>query len=160
MRNPTAQPLLHPVQPRPTRVEDWSDDAFWTGTEAPHPRRSGRRARHRPVDREIHRAAAVLRGEPMRWGRLFLCGDAAHIVPPTGAKGLNLAASDVHYLFEGLTEYYETGSIGRDRRLFRASAGAASGRRAVFMVVHLADAPLSRIRRASTGGCSGRRSSF
>jgi p-hydroxybenzoate 3-monooxygenase len=43
--------------------------------------------------------------EPMRWGRLFLCGDAAHIVPPTGAKGLNTAASDVHYLF-GLVKYY------------------------------------------------------
>jgi p-hydroxybenzoate 3-monooxygenase len=47
----------------------------------------GGRARHRPVDREIHRAASVLRGEPMRWGRLFLCGDAAHIVPPTGRQG-------------------------------------------------------------------------
>jgi p-hydroxybenzoate 3-monooxygenase len=42
----------------------------------------------------------------MRFGRLFLVGDAAHIVPPTGAKGLNLAASDVHYLFEGLREHY------------------------------------------------------
>jgi p-hydroxybenzoate 3-monooxygenase len=42
----------------------------------------------------------------MRFGRLFLVGDAAHIVPPTGAKGLNLAASDVHYLFEGLQEFY------------------------------------------------------
>ena len=44
------------------------------------------------------------------WGRLFLCGDAAHIVPPTGAKGLNTAASDVHYLYTGLREYYENGS--------------------------------------------------
>ena len=43
----------------------------------------------------------------MRWGRLFLCGDAAHIVPPTGAKGLNTAASDVHYLYNGLREFYE-----------------------------------------------------
>ena len=43
----------------------------------------------------------------MRWGCLFLCGDAAHIVPPTGAKGLNTAASDVHYLFNGLREFYE-----------------------------------------------------
>ena len=42
----------------------------------------------------------------MRWGRLFLCGDAAHIVPPTGAKGLNTAASDVHYLYKGLVQYY------------------------------------------------------
>jgi p-hydroxybenzoate 3-monooxygenase len=48
----------------------------------------------------------------MRWGRLFLCGDAAHIVPPTGAKGLNLAASDVHYLFEGLRAHYGSGGDG------------------------------------------------
>ena len=46
----------------------------------------------------------------MRWGRLFLCGDAAHIVPPTGAKGLNTAASDVHYLFNALAEHYEENS--------------------------------------------------
>jgi p-hydroxybenzoate 3-monooxygenase len=45
----------------------------------------------------------------MRWGRLFLCGDAAHIVPPTGAKGLNTAASDVNYLYNGLRKFYETG---------------------------------------------------
>jgi p-hydroxybenzoate 3-monooxygenase len=48
--------------------------------------------------------------EPMQWGRLFLAGDAAHIVPPTGAKGLNLAFSDVHYLAEALTEHYADGS--------------------------------------------------
>ena len=44
--------------------------------------------------------------EPMRFGKLFLAGDAAHIVPPTGAKGLNLAASDIRYLFDGLREHY------------------------------------------------------
>jgi len=42
----------------------------------------------------------------MRWGKLFLCGDAAHIVPPTGAKGLNTAASDVHYIYQALTRWY------------------------------------------------------
>jgi len=47
--------------------------------------------------------------EPMRWGNLFLVGDAAHIVPPTGAKGLNTAASDVHYLFNGLKQHYADG---------------------------------------------------
>ena len=50
--------------------------------------------------------------EPMRYGSLFLCGDAAHIVPPTGAKGLNLAASDVHYLFESLACHYLHGDPG------------------------------------------------
>jgi p-hydroxybenzoate 3-monooxygenase len=57
----------------------------------------------------IEKSVAPLRSfiaEPMRWGRLFLAGDAAHIVPPTGAKGLNLAASDIHYLSEGLIAHY------------------------------------------------------
>ena len=59
----------------------------------------------------------------MRWGRLFLCGDAAHIVPPTGAKGLNTAASDVHYLYNGLRQYYEEkDSEGIDRYSERALA--------------------------------------
>jgi p-hydroxybenzoate 3-monooxygenase len=88
------------------KVENWPDQKFWD------------ELRHRLPD---HIAEAVTTGpsfeksiaplrsfvaEPMRFGRMFLVGDAAHIVPPTGAKGLNLAASDVHYLFEGLREYY------------------------------------------------------
>src|SRR5690606_34124125 len=58
----------------------------------------------------IEKSIAPLRSfvaEPMRFGRLFLAGDAAHIVPPTGAKGLNLAASDVRYLSEALLRYYQ-----------------------------------------------------
>jgi p-hydroxybenzoate 3-monooxygenase len=72
----------------------------------------------------IEKSIAALRSfvaEPMRFGRLFLCGDAAHIVPPTGAKGLNLAASDVHYLFEGLREYFgERSNAGLDAYSARA----------------------------------------
>ncbi|MEM7427239.1 MAG: FAD-dependent monooxygenase, partial [Pseudomonadota bacterium] len=58
----------------------------------------------------IEKSIAPLRSfvtEPMQWGRLYLCGDAAHIVPPTGAKGLNTAASDVHYLYKALMQHYE-----------------------------------------------------
>jgi p-hydroxybenzoate 3-monooxygenase len=60
----------------------------------------------------IEKSIAPLRSfvaEPLRWGRLFLAGDAAHIVPPTGAKGLNLAASDIYYLYNGLKDFYKTG---------------------------------------------------
>jgi p-hydroxybenzoate 3-monooxygenase len=109
----------------------------------------------------IEKSIAPLRSfvtEPMRWGRLFLCGDAAHIVPPTGAKGLNTAASDVHYLYTGLRQFYETGSQRRDRQLFRQGAGAGVEGRTVQLVVLVADAPLSRpvrIRPEDAGGRSG-----
>jgi len=92
------------------RVEDWTDDRFWDELKRRIPSDQADRLVTGP---SIETSIAPLRSfvtEPMRWGRLFLCGDAAHIVPPTGAKGLNLAASDVHYLFEGLREFYATGA--------------------------------------------------
>ncbi|WP_428647036.1 4-hydroxybenzoate 3-monooxygenase [Roseibium sp.] len=88
-------------------VEDWSDEAFWEELKRRVPESVADKLVTGP---SIEKSIAPLRSfvsEPMRWGRLFLCGDAAHIVPPTGAKGLNTAASDVHYLFEGLVQYYE-----------------------------------------------------
>ena len=88
------------------KVGDWSDARFWDELR----RRIDRRAADRLVTGpSIEKSIAPLRSfvaEPMRHGRLFLAGDAAHIVPPTGAKGLNLAASDVHYLSKALVEYY------------------------------------------------------
>lgn len=90
-------------------VEDWSDDAFWDELKARLPVEV---AAQLVTGASIEKSIAPLRSfvcEPMRWGRLFLCGDAAHIVPPTGAKGLNLAASDVHYLSEGLMAFYAGG---------------------------------------------------
>jgi p-hydroxybenzoate 3-monooxygenase len=94
------------------RVEDWSDDAFWAELKRRIPADQAERL---VTGASIEKSIAPLRSfvsEPMRWGRLFLCGDAAHIVPPTGAKGLNLAASDVHYLFEGLRAHYGSGGDG------------------------------------------------
>lgn len=108
--------------PLSDRVEDWSDEAFWAEFRARMPEEVAARLVTGP---SIEKSIAPLRSfvtEPMRWGRLFLCGDAAHIVPPTGAKGLNLAASDVHYLFEGLTAHYRGDDRGIDAYSQRALA--------------------------------------
>lgn len=92
------------------KVEQWSDDRFWDEFKC----RVGEDVAARmTVGRSLEKSIAPLRSfvaEPMRYGQLFLAGDAAHIVPPTGAKGLNLAASDVFYLHEALTGYYQGGS--------------------------------------------------
>lgn len=90
--------------------DDWTDEAFWEELKRRIPADQAAKLITGP---SIEKSIAPLRSfvtEPMRWGRLFLCGDAAHIVPPTGAKGLNTAASDVHYLYRGLTQFYETGA--------------------------------------------------
>jgi p-hydroxybenzoate 3-monooxygenase len=88
------------------KVEDWSDERFWDELRRRLPPRTAERVTIGP---SFEKSIAPLRSfvaEPMRFGRLFLVGDAAHIVPPTGAKGLNLAMSDVRYLFAGLREFY------------------------------------------------------
>ena len=85
----------------------WSDDTFWDELRRRLPAEAADRMVSGP---SIEKSIAPLRSfiaEPMRWGRLFLVGDAAHIVPPTGAKGLNLAASDVHYLSDALIRLYD-----------------------------------------------------
>ncbi len=90
--------------PLTDKVEDWSDDAFWEELKSRMPSETAAKMQTGPT---IEKSIAPLRSfvsEPLRWGRLFLVGDAAHIVPPTGAKGLNLAASDVHYLHEALVD--------------------------------------------------------
>ncbi|AVA25298.1 4-hydroxybenzoate 3-monooxygenase (plasmid) [Rhizobium sp. CB3171] len=93
--------------PLDEKIENWSDDRFWD--ELRH-RLPTHHAEALITGPSFEKSIAPLRSfvaEPMRFGRLFLVGDAAHIVPPTGAKGLNLAASDVHYLFSGLAEHYQ-----------------------------------------------------
>ncbi len=97
------------------RIEDWSDERFWEELK----RRLDAEAVARLVTgASIEKSIAPLRSfvaEPMRFGTLFLAGDAAHIVPPTGAKGLNLAASDVFYLTRAFADYYrEKSKVGLD----------------------------------------------
>lgn len=90
--------------PLSDKVEDWSDDRFWEALQKRLPQSTANTMVTGP---SIEKSIAPLRSfvsEPLRWGRLFLVGDAAHIVPPTGAKGLNLAVSDVHYLHLALID--------------------------------------------------------
>ena len=105
------------------QVDDWSDDRFWDelclrlGPDA-----ASRVTRGPSFEKSIAPLRSFV-SEPMRWGRLFLAGDAAHIVPPTGAKGLNLAASDVIMLSEALVDHYRGGSdAGLDGYSARALA--------------------------------------
>ena len=88
-------------------VEAWSDDAFWDELKCRLPPDDAARLETGP---SIEKSIAPLRSfvaEPMRYGNLFLAGDAAHIVPPTGARGLNSAASDIQYLYHGLRDHYQ-----------------------------------------------------
>jgi p-hydroxybenzoate 3-monooxygenase len=87
-----------------TDAESWSDEQFWDELRARIPEEAASALATGP---SIEKSVTPLRSyvsEPMRWGKLFLAGDAAHIVPPTGAKGLNLAFSDVYYLAEAFTD--------------------------------------------------------
>ncbi|MBI5107290.1 MAG: 4-hydroxybenzoate 3-monooxygenase [Rhodocyclales bacterium] len=90
-------------------VESWSDDAFWAELKRRLPQEVAERLITGP---SIEKSIAPLRSfvaEPMRHGSLFLAGDAAHIVPPTGARGLNSAASDIYYLYHAMLKHYQEG---------------------------------------------------
>jgi p-hydroxybenzoate 3-monooxygenase len=95
--------------PLSDRVEDWPDERIWDELTVRLPDEASARIVRGPA---LEKSIAPLRSyvfAPMRHGSLLLCGDAAHIVPPTGAKGLNLAASDVHYAAEALSAFFRRG---------------------------------------------------
>ena len=95
--------------PLSDKVEDWSDADFWAELRRRVPSEVAARLVTGP---SIEKSIAPLRSfvaEPMRYGSLFLAGDAAHIVPPTGARGLNSAASDIHYLYHAMVGHYRDG---------------------------------------------------
>jgi p-hydroxybenzoate 3-monooxygenase len=105
MRNPNLSRYYLQVSLQES-IDDWPDQVFWDELRRRIPADA---AESLVTGESIEKSIAPLRSfvaEPMRWGRLFLCGDAAHIVPPTGAKGLNLAASDVYYLSQALRQHY------------------------------------------------------
>ena len=114
--------------PLTDKIESWSDDAFWSELKM---RLDPEAAKNLVTGPSIEKSIAPLRSfvtEPLRFGRMFLAGDAGHIVPPTGAKGLNLAATDVKYLSQAFIEFYkEKSNHGIDtyserclRRIWRA----------------------------------------
>lgn len=95
--------------PTTEKVEDWSDERFWEELRSRLPAEQAAKLVTGP---SLEKSIAPLRSfvvEPMQYGKLFLLGDAAHIVPPTGAKGLNLAASDVNTLYRILVKVYQEG---------------------------------------------------
>ena len=109
--------------PLSEQIDEWPDERFWKELTRRLPREAAERLQ---TGAAIEKSIAPLRSfvaEPLRFGRLFLAGDAGHIVPPTGAKGLNLAASDVHYLAEALIGFYlEKNTTGLEAYSARALA--------------------------------------
>jgi len=113
--------------PLTEKVEDWSDEKFWDELRTRlDPQANGRLVTGPSIEKSIAPLRSFV-AEPMRFGRLFLAGDAAHIVPPTGAKGLNLAATDVRTLSRALIEFYQGSESGIDhysarclRRIWKA----------------------------------------
>jgi p-hydroxybenzoate 3-monooxygenase len=119
-------------------IEDWPDERFWEELKL---RLDDAAAAAIVTGASVEKSIAPLRSfaaEPMRFGRLFLAGDAAHIVPPTGAKGLNLAASDAYYLSQALVEFYEAkSSRGLDTYSDRALARVWQGERFSWWMTRL-----------------------
>lgn len=121
MRNDTLSRYYIQV-PTEDPIGKWSDNAFWDELRRRLPREA---AEALVTGASVEKSIVPLRSfvaEPMTWGRLHLVGDAAHIVPPTGAKGLNLAVSDVHYLHEALTAFYGGDRLAPGRYADRALA--------------------------------------
>jgi p-hydroxybenzoate 3-monooxygenase len=108
MRSPAVTRLYLQCAPD-ENADDWSDDRIWTELVARLSTGDGWAPAAGPILQKGVTGMRSFVAEPMRYGRLFLAGDAAHIVPPTGAKGLNLAMADVARLSDGIAELYSTG---------------------------------------------------
>ncbi|WP_256761948.1 4-hydroxybenzoate 3-monooxygenase [Cohnella sp. WQ 127256] len=107
-RSPEVQRFYLQVNPKDD-IKEWSDDRIWSELHARLETRDGFQLLEGPIFQKSIVSMRSFVCDPMQYGRLFLAGDSAHIVPPTGAKGLNLAAADVKVLAEGLKSFYATG---------------------------------------------------
>ncbi|QRQ89053.1 4-hydroxybenzoate 3-monooxygenase [Cupriavidus oxalaticus] len=108
-RSPEIQRMYFQVDPT-EKVQNWSDDRIWAEFRARLETRDGWLPAEGPIFSKVIVGMRSLVTEPMQYGRLFLAGDAAHVVPPTGAKGLNLAAADVQVLANGFEAFYRRGN--------------------------------------------------
>jgi p-hydroxybenzoate 3-monooxygenase len=111
MRSPAVQRLYVQCDPADD-IANWSDDRIWGELHARLADDAGWKLTEGPVTQKGIIAMRSFVCEPMQYGKMFLAGDAAHIVPPAGAKGLNLAVHDVTVLVRGLTAFYESGNSG------------------------------------------------
>ena len=121
MRSPTISRLYLQCEPDED-LSKWSDDRVWEELQARLSTQDGFRLETGPV---LQKGVTPMRSfvaEPMRHGRLFLAGDAAHIVPPTGAKGMNLAVADVRVLSEAFAHFYTRSGAGRSEKIDAYSA--------------------------------------
>jgi p-hydroxybenzoate 3-monooxygenase len=109
MRSPTVTRLYLQCAPDED-ASSWSDEQIWTELQARLRTTDGWRPNEGPIFQKGVTGMRSFVAEPMQFGRLFLAGDSAHIVPPTGAKGLNLAMADVYRLAAALSDFYESGS--------------------------------------------------
>jgi p-hydroxybenzoate 3-monooxygenase len=121
MRSPTISRLYIQCEPEED-IAEWSDDRIWAELQTRLSTRDGFTLQTGPVLQKSITPMRSFVAEPMRHGRLFLAGDAAHIVPPTGAKGMNLAVSDVFMLSEALNHFYRGHGSARTEKLDSWSA--------------------------------------
>jgi p-hydroxybenzoate 3-monooxygenase len=108
-RSPTVQRLYFQCDPA-DKIENWPDDRIWEEFRLRLATRDGWAPKEGPITQKVIVGMRSLVTEPMQFGRVFLAGDSAHVVPPTGAKGLNLAVADANVLAKAIVAYYESGS--------------------------------------------------
>jgi len=108
-RSPTVQRLYFQCDPK-DKIENWPDDRIWEEFRLRLATADGWAPKEGPITQKVVVGMRSLVTEPMQYGRVFLAGDSAHVVPPTGAKGLNLAVADANVLAKAIIAYYKSGS--------------------------------------------------